>query len=176
MAAAKKKADDTKAVEEKKTSAEEKVEAASAKEGGARVEADAAKSAKEEWDALAEAKEAREEKNKAREEVDAAEAEESADGEEKKVKTAADVLQDTGTAAGGLDPAPEASEEQPERVPQGKEAPHDGPFSSSAVAGSQAKTYNQKSVLYTDGISGVADNDLDRAYGDKIATEQQEQE
>jgi len=39
------------------------------------------------------------------------------------------------------------------------------PFAGTAVAGSTEKTYNQVGQLYTDGLSGDADHNLDRAYG-----------
>ena len=104
------------------------------------------------------------------------------------VDSVEDVLQPTGGAEGGLEeskakeaqakgeePKKAAKEEKAEKkaakdAPEGNPLERDvnaeaAPFAGTAVAGSTEKTYNQVGQLYTDGLSGDADHNLDRAYG-----------
>ncbi len=112
----------------------------------------------------------------AKEEKDAADAE--AQG---KVEDVEDVLQPTGGAHGSLEESKEkeaeAKGEDPEEAEgdeeEDAEAPklerdlnaEAAPFAGTAVAGSTEKTFGQQGQLYTDGLSGEADHNLDRAYG-----------
>lgn len=98
-----------------------------------------------------------------------------------KVEDVKDVLQPTGGAHGTLEESKEEEaeekgktveedegEEEPEKVENPLERDHNAeaaPFAGTAVAGSTEKTYNQVGQLYTDGLSGPADHNLDRAYG-----------
>jgi hypothetical protein len=96
-----------------------------------------------------------------------------------KVQVPEDVLQDTGATAGELDPPAKESLEAAEAAedPEGKMAPVDGPFANAAVAGAtRQRTFAQKAQLYTDGLSGQADSNMDRAYGDELATAEENNE
>lgn len=113
-----------------------------------------------------------------------------AEDEDPKVDSVEDVLQPTGGAFGGLEES-KAKEEEMKEEAQGdehtekkranvakkrekaasgeegnKEGDPEGPFANSAVAGGTGeKTFGQQAQLYTDGLSGGADSNLDRAYG-----------
>jgi len=111
---------------------------------------------------------------------------EAADAEAQgKVEDVEDVLQPTGGAEGTLEESKAKEEEEKggaeREKAEGKTAEDEdeevvnpvqrdanaeaAPFAGTAVAGSQEKTYNQVGQLYTDGLSGPADHNLDRAYG-----------
>jgi len=113
----------------------------------------------------------------AKEEKDAADAE--AQG---KVEDVEDVLQPTGGAHGSLEESKEKEAEAKDKTVEEDEGEAEGdeeetpklerdlnaeaaPFAGTNVAGSTEKTFGQQGQLYTDGLSGEADHNLDRAYG-----------
>ncbi len=125
-------------------------------------------------------------KDKDAAEAKAAKEKKEADDEEAqgKVEDVEDVLQPTGGAEGSLEESKakeaEAKGEDPEdeEGDDASDAESDetpklerdlnaeaAPFAGTAVAGSTEKTFAQQGQLYTDGLSGDADHNLDRAYG-----------
>jgi len=109
---------------------------------------------------------------------------------EGKVEDVEDVLQPTGGAEGSLEESKAKEEEAKNEGKSAKQKKADAkkaeeeesnedetpklerdlnaeaaPFAGTAVAGSTEKTFAQQGQLYTDGLSGDADHNLDRAYG-----------
>lgn len=133
---------------------------------------------------MATRKTAAEKKAEEKEAAEAKAAEEASDesvSDEGQVDSVEDVLQPTGGEEGSLEESkakeaeekgedPKEAEEEEKDEPQANPLDRDvnaeaAPFAGTAVAGSTEKTYNQVGQLYTDGLSGDADHNLDRAYG-----------
>lgn len=137
---------------------------------------------------MATKKTAAEKKAEEKEAAEAKAAEETSDEsakadaeDEGMVDSVEDVLQPTGGEHGGLEESKEAeaeakgedpkeAEEEEKDEPEGNPVDRDvnaeaAPFAGTAVAGSREKTFAQQGQLYTDGLSGEADHNLDRAYG-----------